>query len=193
MKLRTKVAALVLGIVTVLALCGCEMLTPVGPGTGGSNVDLTGSRTKYTDSLELAKIPASSSTLDVDGVTFATVDRYVDGDTTQFEANLAAGQNSISVRYLGLDTPESTYKVEPWGIAAAKFTKSKLQNAESIILESDPTGLFDSKSRYLAYVWYRNSATEPYRLLNLELVEEGYSPAKGLTGTKYMQTFYDAG
>ena len=193
MKIRTKVAALVLGLVSIFALCGCELLTPIGPGTGpGTNVDLTGSRTKYTDSLELAKIPASTSTLDVDGVTFATVERYVDGDTTHFEANLAAGKNSISVRYLGLDTPESTYKVEPWGIAAAKFTKTKLENAESIVLESDPTGLFDSNSRYLAYVWYRNSATEPYRCLNLELVEEGYSPAKGLTGTKYMQTFYDA-
>ncbi len=192
MKIRTKVVALVLGIISIFALCGCEGLTPIGPGTGGSGVDLTGSRTKYTDSLELSIVPASTSTLDVDGLTFATVERYVDGDTTHFEANLSSGQNSISVRYLGLDTPESTYKVEPWGIAAAKFTKSKLENAESIVLESDPTGLFDSNSRYLAYVWYRNSATEPYRLLNLELVEEGYSPAKGLTGTKYMQTFYDA-
>ena len=194
MKIRTKVAALVLGIISIFALCGCEGLAPIGPGTGpGTNVDLTGSRTKYTDSLELSIVPASTSTLDVDGITFAKVERYVDGDTTHFEANLSTGQNSISVRYLGLDTPESTYKVEPWGIAAAKFTKSKLENAESIVLESDPTGLFDSNSRYLAYVWYRNSATEPYRLLNLELVEEGYSPAKGLTGTKYMQTFYDAG
>ena len=135
MKIRTRIATFVLGLVAVFALCGCEfpVVTPQQPG--GSNVDLTGSRTKYTDSLELAKIPASSSTLDVDGVTFATVDRYVDGDTTQFEANLAAGQNSISVRYLGLDTPESTYKVEPWGIAAAKFTKSKLQNAEPFFFE----------------------------------------------------------
>lgn len=197
MKIRTKVASLVLGIVCLLSLCGCEMLAPVEPNTpndqgGNTNVDLTGSRTKYTDELQLTMLPASTSTLDVEGVTYATVERYVDGDTTHFEANLSTGRNSISVRYLGLDTPESTYKVEPWGIAAAKFTKSKLQNAESIILESDPTGLFDSNSRYLAYVWYRNSATEPYRLLNLELVEEGYSPAKGLTGTKYMQTFYDA-
>lgn len=195
MKTRIKFATLILVLISIFALCGCDGTgsgTEGGDDEGGNKVDLTGSRTKYTDSLELTKIPTSTSTLDVDGVTFATVDRYVDGDTTYFYANLSTGKTDISVRYLGLDTPESTYKVEPWGIAAAKFTKSKLQNAESIVLESDPTGLFDSNSRYLAYVWYRNSATESYRLLNLELVEEGYSPAKGLTGTKYVQTFYSA-
>ena len=192
MKFRTKVAALVLLIVSMFCLCGCEELMSPGTGMGGTNVDLTGSRTKYTDNLMLTQLPTQASTLDGDGITYATVDRYVDGDTTYFRANLSTGPNDISVRYLGLDTPESTYKVEPWGIAAAKFTKTKLENAESIILQSDPTGLFDSNSRYLAYVWYRNSSAEPYRLLNLELVEEGYSPAKGLTGTLYMQTFYDA-
>ncbi len=195
MKFKTKIAALVLLVVSMFCLCGCEELMGqgTGTGTGGSNVDLTGSRTKYTDSLMLTQLPTQTSTLDVDGVTYATVYRYVDGDTTYFRANLSTGANDISVRYLGLDTPESTYKVEPWGIAAAKFTKTKLESAESIILQADPTGLFDSNKRYLAYVWYRTSSTSPYRLLNLELVEEGYSPAKGLTGTLYMQTFYDAG
>ena len=81
MKIRTKVAALVLGLVSIFALCGCELLTPIGPGTGpGTNVDLTGSRTKYTDELQLTMLPASTSTLDVEGVTYATVERYVDGD-----------------------------------------------------------------------------------------------------------------
>lgn len=192
MKFRTKLAALVLVVFSMFFLCGCEeLMGGIGTG-GGTNVDLTGSRTKYTDSLMLTQLPTSTSTLDVDGVTYATVDKYVDGDTTYFRANLSTGPNDISVRYLGLDTPESTYKVEPWGIAAAKFTKEKLESAESIILQSDPTGLFDSNSRYLAYVWYRTSSTSPYRLLNLEIVEEGYSPSKGLTNTLYMQTFYDA-
>ena len=193
MKTRIKFAALILAIVSIFALTGCGGSSNnqgSGNNSGGNQVDLTGSRTKYTDALKLTNIPTSTSTLDVDGVSLATVDRYVDGDTTHFYANLATGKKDISVRYLGLDTPESTYKVEPWGIAAAKFTKTKLQKAESIVLESDSTGLLDGNSRYLAYVWYRNSSTEEYRLLNLELVEEGYSPAKGLSGTKYVDTFY---
>ena len=38
--------------------------------------------------------------------------------------------------------------------------------------------------------WINNDPYDPMDIR--ELVEEGYSPAKGLSGTKYMQTFYDA-
>lgn len=194
MKLRTKIVSLVLVALSLFCLTGCEYLYEDGPtNPGGTGEIPTGSRTKYTDSLKLSIIPSTSSTFDVDGMCFATVDKYVDGDTTYFYANLSSGKDSISIRYMGLDTPESTYKVEPWGIAAAKFTKDKLSNAESIILQSDPTGLLDGNGRYLGYVWYRTSASEDYRCLNLELIEEGYSPAKGMSGALYMQTFYDAG
>ena len=194
MKFRTKVVSLVLVALSLFCLTGCEYLYQGGTGgQGGTNVDISGSRTKYTDSLKLALLPSASSTFDVDGMCFATVDKYVDGDTTYFYANLSTGKDSISVRYMGLDTPESTYKVEPWGIAAAKFTKDKLSNAESIILQSDPTGLLDSNGRYLGYVWYRTNSTDDYRCLNLELIEQGYSPAKGMSGALYMQEFYDAG
>ena len=75
----------------------------------------------------------------------------------------------------------------------SQFTKDKLSNAESIILQSDPTGLLDSNGRYLGYVWYRTNSTDDYRCLNLELIEQGYSPAKGMSGALYMQEFYDAG
>lgn len=193
MKFRTKIVSLVLVVLSLFCLTGCEYLYEGGTVGPGTNVDISGSRTKYTDSLKLALLPSASSSFDVDGMCFATVDKYVDGDTTYFYANLSTGKDSISIRYMGLDTPESTYKVEPWGIAAAKFTKDKLSNAESIILQSDPTGLLDSNGRYLGYVWYRTTAADDYRCLNLELIEEGYSPAKGMSGALYMQEFYDAG
>ena len=193
MKFRTKIVSLVLVVLSLFCLTGCEYLYEGGTVGPGTNVDISGSRTKYTDSLKLALLPSASSSFDVDGMCFATVDKYVDGDTTYFYAKLSTGKDSISIRYMGLDTPESTYKVEPWGIAAAKFTKDKLSNAESIILQSDPTGLLDSNGRYLGYVWYRTTAADDYRCLNLELIEEGYSPAKGMSGALYMQEFYDAG
>ena len=193
MKFRTKIVSLVLVVLSLFCLTGCEYLYEGGTLGPGTNVDISGSRTKYTDSLKLAYLPSASSSFDADGMSFATVDKYVDGDTTYFYANLSTGKDSISIRYMGLDTPESTYKVEPWGIAAAKFTKDKLSNAESIILQSDPTGLLDSNGRYLGYVWYRTTAADDYRCLNLELIEEGYSPAKGMSGALYMQEFYDAG
>lgn len=193
MKFRTKIVSLVLVVLSLFCLTGCEYLYEGGTVGPGTNVDISGSRTKYTDSLKLALLPSASSSFDVDGMCFATVDKYVDGDTTYFYAKLSTGKDSISIRYMGLDTPESTYKVEPWGIAAAKFTKDKLSNAESIILQSDPTGLLDSNGRYLGYVWYRTTAADDYRCLNLELIEQGYSPAKGMSGALYMQEFYAAG
>ena len=34
---------------------------------------------------------------------------------------------TFTARYLGINTPESTYKVEPWGFAASKYTKQQLK------------------------------------------------------------------
>ncbi len=161
-------------------LFGCEEI----PG-GGGDVTPTGSRTLYTDELKLANLPTASSAFDTDGVCYATLVRNVDGDTTYFKATVGGKEQSISVRYLGVDTPESTYQVDPWGIAAAKFTASKLNNAESIVLQSDPTGLQDSNNRFLGWVWYRQTAASDYRLLNLEIIEEGYSASKSVAGKIY--------
>ena len=136
MKFRTKIVSLVLVVLSLFCLTGCEYLYEGGTVGPGTNVDISGSRTKYTDSLKLALLPSASSSFDVDGMCFATVDKYVDGDTTYFYAKLSTGKDSISIRYMGLDTPESTYKVEPWGIAAAKFTKDKLSVDKQSLIES---------------------------------------------------------
>jgi micrococcal nuclease len=87
---------------------------------------------------------------------------------------------------LGIDTPESTAQSDPWGKAASSFTCDKLTNATSIVLQSDPaSGQTDSYGRYLAWVWYDG------RLLNLELVEEAYSRAKGSTDTYYGEVIFN--
>lgn len=192
MKFRTKVAALVLLIVSMFCLCGCEELMGPGTGMGGTNVDLTGSRTKYTDNLMLTQLPTQASTLDGDGITYATVDRYVDGDTTYFRANLSTGPNDISVRYLGLDTPESTYKVEPWGFAASKYTKQQLKAAHKIVLQCDDINdrVDSTGERYLAWVWLIDEAGDS-RLLNLELVEVALAKSKA-NDTSFAEVFNKA-
>ncbi len=118
-----------------------------------------------------------------DGVGEVSLVRCVDGDTAIFEEN---GQ-SFSARFLGIDTPESTAKFEPWGKAASDFTCDKLTNAETIVLQADPNlGRLDSYgTRYLSWVWYDG------RLLNLELVELAYSKASGSIDTLYGQTIFD--
>lgn len=46
---------------------------------------------------------------------------YVDGDTTHVETyNL---QYTVKIRYLGIDTPESTSEIEEWGLSASYFNK----------------------------------------------------------------------
>jgi micrococcal nuclease len=120
-----------------------------------------------------------------DGVGEAELVRCVDGDTAFFREK--GGGSSFSVRFLGINTPESTAKFEPWGKPASEYTCDKLTNATTIVLQADPAaGRLDSYGeRYLAWVWYDG------RLLNLELVEQAYSKASGSTDTLYGDVIFD--
>lgn len=124
-----------------------------------------------------------------------TVYNHVDGDTTHFYSNNKLAQDGIlKARYNAIDTPESTIKVEEWGKAAANFTKSKLESADSIIIESvnkdfeyDSTG-----ERVICWVWYKPENSLDYRLLNLEIVQEGYSMVKNAGSTEYGKVIAEA-
>lgn len=145
--------------------------------------------TPYTDSLKLTKEWEGKDFFN-DGIGKVELVQNVDGDTTIVRVPGHSG--TITLRYLGIDTPESTYKVEPWGFAASDFTKGKLKGASDIVVESDPlTTVKDNNGRYLSWVWYRNSSSEDFRLLNLEIVENAYSPSKG-TSLTYADAFLKA-
>lgn len=125
-----------------------------------------------------------------------TVKYYIDGDTTHFNVPSSLSgqfaQGILKARYLAVDTPESTGVIEEYGKQASNFTHDALasvdaNDSEGIILESD-TGTWNADStgeRYLVWVWYRTSATEPYRLLNLELLQTGLARGKNLDGLRY--------
>jgi len=132
--------------------------------------------TDETDNLAL-DFDFENTDFIADGVGEVDLVRCVDGDTAFF----TEGGSSFSVRFLGINTPESTAKFEPWGKAASDFTCDKLTNASQIVLQADPAaGRLDSYGeRWLAWVWYDG------RLLNLELVEQAYSKASGATDTLY--------
>ena len=104
---------------------------------------------------------------------------YTDGDTTNFSlVNGTGGENDrFRLRYEGIDTPESTGEIDPWGLKASLFTKTKLKSATSIVVVNDLVQFekYDSSGgRYMGFVWYKTE-TSDYRLLNLEIVEQGYS------------------
>lgn len=178
MRKLTKFLAIVLLLCIVTStLASCDQLEGIlgGLGLGGKGVDYAG-QVKLDWSSDSAKVEVTS------------VKTYIDGDTTHFfiPANVV-GKDFIKARYLAVDTPESTGKIEEWGKAASKFTRSKLENAVSIVLESDNgTWNVDSTGdRYLVWVWYKSSEDAEYRNLNIELLQEGLAIANKSANNRY--------
>lgn len=131
----------------------------------------------------------------------ATLFRNVDGDTAHFYAG--ATSRYVQARFNGVDTPESTGVLEPWGKKAARFTADILNNAKTIILETERTdGVIGPEAdstgnRYLVWIWTSTRSIEEedgsqLKLLNLQLVQEGFSPAKGASESVYRDTMLDA-
>ena len=136
---------------------------------------------------------AASVTLDMTSETVkaeARVHIYVDGDTTHF--TVSGGpftQGILKARYIGINTPESTGKVEPWGKRAAGYTREKLSGARAIIVESDTAewNCDSTGSRYLVWVWYTEDGTN-WRNLNIELLQEGLAIANSSAQNRYGET-----
>lgn len=121
-----------------------------------------------------------------------TVRTFVDGDTTHFDpvtptTDFATSYGYVKARYLAINTPESTGRIEEWGKAASKFTRSKLETAESIIIESDD-GNWNHDStgtRYLLWVWYKPKGATDYRNLNVEILQNGYAQNSTTSNLRY--------
>ena len=62
-----------------------------------------------------------------------TLNKCVDGDTAWFNLN----EEKIKARFLAIDTPESTNKIEFFGKEASKYTCNKLKKANKIEIEYD--------------------------------------------------------
>lgn len=120
-----------------------------------------------------------------------TVASFIDGDTTHFTVpeSLVPG-GLLKARYLAVNAPECTGKIEEYGPAAARFTRERLENAQSILIESDDDRLnLDSTGgRYLVWVWYRESEDAPYRNLNIELLQNGLAVPYSASKNRYGET-----
>lgn len=120
---------------------------------------------------------------------------YVDGDTTHFNISSNNFRGSVlKARYLAINTPESTGKIEAWGKTASNYTKEKLSSATSIIVESD-THKWNADStgdRYLVWVWYKTAEMTDYRNLNIEILQEGLAIASNSEQNRYGKVCGDA-
>ncbi len=120
-----------------------------------------------------------------------TVHAFVDGDTTHFNVPKSINPEGVlKARYIAINTPESTGKIEEWGKKASAFTKEKLQSADSIIIESDTAGwnMDSTSTRDLVWVWYRPEGENQYRNLNIELLQNGLAIANSAAQNRYGET-----
>jgi micrococcal nuclease len=96
------------------------------------------------------------------------VTRVIDGDTIEVEID----GEPYKVRYIGMDTPESTTQIEPLGKEASEKNK-ELVDGQAIILVKDVSET-DRYGRLLRYVFVGDM------FINNELVRQGYA-----TGATY--------
>lgn len=90
-------------------------------------------------------------------------DKCVDGDTAYF---IYKGESN-KFRFLSIDTPESTTKIEKYGKEASEFTCNALKNASKIEIEfEDNSDKKDKYDRYLAYVFVDNELLQENLLYN---------------------------
>lgn len=176
-----KIPILLILCLTITLLGGCD-------GTSNNSEQENNSQVaEHMDYAATVTLDMSSNT----AKTEVTVKTFVDGDTTHFHVPTdVVSSGVLKARYLAINTPESTGKIEEWGKKASKFTKEKLSSATSIVIESDDANwnADSTGDRYLVWVWYKTAESEEYRNLNIEILQNGLAIANASGSGKYGST-----
>ncbi|MBE6541501.1 MAG: thermonuclease family protein [Ruminococcaceae bacterium] len=173
MKKSNKIISVLLATVMLLGITACK-----------KNIGEDGQSANAEDYASTLKLDMTSDTLKEE----VTVKTFIDGDTTHFNVPESVMENGVfKARYLAINTPESTGKIEEYGKTAAAFTKEKLSSAVSIIIESDDNkwNADSTGDRYLAWVWYKPDQSSDYRNLNIEILQNGLAIASNAAGNRY--------
>ena len=207
-----KVLTLGATIFSSLALTACgESSTPADPTTSAPSSSETTPSTsekefhQYVDDVKL-KLDYTGKDFYKDGIGQVTLKSGIDGDTAHFYPIIKETSSAIiKSRFYGIDTPESTGKVQEWGKPASKFTTEKLEkaNKNGTIVVSTPGEEYQKPipdstgSRYISLVWInetkKNAPIDELKLVNLWIVQEGLSNVKNVQQIpEYAQIFYDA-
>ena len=165
----------------LLVACGSEA-APTAPETTAAVTEPVWEILDWADDIQ----PSADTLKQV-----VTVKSFIDGDTTHFfvpeEVN---PEGVLKARYLAVNTPESTGKIEEYGKAASRFTRERLENAAEILIESED-GNWNPDStgdRFLVWVWYKNQGSDTWRSLNVELLQEGLAYANSAASNRYGDT-----
>lgn len=158
---------------------------------------------------ELFSLPFEDGSMPGGGFAEVTVASCGDGDTTvfNFKDEYVNVDRQERTRYMNINTPEISHSPdgsgeEPWGVAAMKYNNDILKSAKKILVQSvKGYGFREVYGRLLGFVWYsnvENPTLSDYKLLNVEMVREGYAyfggsdPLKELySGDIYYNTYFD--
>lgn len=159
---------LVAGLFAVLALTSCadSDFSYSGSAERAKKTDTKKANPEQLDATasvrRLAKGPVSTGW---------RVSRIVDGDTVV----VGRGSRTLTLRLIGIDTPETVHPTEPigcFGPEATEFAERRLLG-EPAALEFDPSqGRLDYYGRTLAYLWTTDGSP---RQFNLDAVRRGYA------------------
>ena len=225
MKIKTAIlTALCAGFLT-LGVTGCFIKKDSGSSSKQESSSIPTSEPSSETSSEPEKVPGDENWVDYvnngsitlgldyvgkdfykDGIGQFSLKTPIDGDTAHFTPLVTTtSSDTMKARFYGIDTPESTGKVQEWGKTASNFTKAKLKEADAngtIVVSSaqDTYGVPEpdsTGSRYVSLVWInltkKNAPMNELVLLNLWIVQEGLSWVKNVQDMpQYSDTFYDA-
>ena len=180
-----KIFALLAALCIALGcLAGCTQDEIAATDPVGTQPTATEPSNEWVDYAGTVELDMTSETVKQE----VSVKAFVDGDTTHFNVPVSISDGGLlKARYLAVNTPESTGKIEPYGKKASNFTKSRLQAASSIIIESDDENwnVDSTGGRHLVWVWYKADGSDTYRNLNIELLQEGLSIASSAADNRY--------
>ena len=165
----------------LLAACGSEA-APTAPETTAAPTEPVLEILDWADDVQPSADTVKQAVI---------VKSFIDGDTTHFLVPEDVNPEGVlKARYLAVNTPESTGKIEEYGKAASRFTRERLENAAEILIESeDGAWNADSTSeRFLVWVWYKPQGGDTWRNLNIELLQEGLAYANSAASNRYGET-----
>jgi predicted small lipoprotein YifL len=103
-KMKRLVALVAVLCLLIACMVGCGKKGPEAQGDDGD-------KTAHVDYVEKTKFDLNSNTKKLE----VTVHAYIDGDTTHFNVPHDVADNGVlKARYMGINTPESTGKIEEW-------------------------------------------------------------------------------
>jgi len=196
--------ALVVVLVLIVLFLGATGCSPLGiPTAETARVDGAGASAAQTSTVATAPAagapaaaPSAPTAEEPSGLTPgamipATVVRVVDGDTAVFRLSNGTQEK---VRFIGVNTPESTTKIEPYGKEAGKYTTQKLSVGRKVFLEKDVEAR-DRYGRLLAYVWLDKptaitTGEVRIKMFNAKLANDGYAQQMTIPpNVKYAEYF----